>query len=89
MLRDRRAIIHQYATPDGHGATGRAERLIRTLNDGARAMMVRSGAPHKFFFYAVQMMHGIKVRSSVKGLPSAYERALGRKPRTIPPGTFG
>ena len=23
-------IIHQYATPDGHGATGRAERLIRT-----------------------------------------------------------
>ena len=34
-------------------------------------------------------MHGIKVRSSVKGLPSAYERALGRKPRTIPHGTFG
>ena len=72
-----RGIEHQFATPDGHGATGRAERLIRTLNDGARTMMIRSGAPHKYFMYAVTMMHGIKTRTSSKGQPSPYEMAIG------------
>ena len=58
----KKEIKIEWAEPDGKGHNGKAERLINTLNNAARAHMLKGNVPPKFFFKAITMANGIRIR---------------------------
>jgi hypothetical protein len=61
-----KGIIHQTTNPYSPQQNGRAERLNRTLNERARAMLLDSALPHSLWHYAIMTAAHIRNRSPTK-----------------------
>ena len=61
-----KGIIHQTTNPYSPQQNGRAERLNRTLNERARAMLLDSALPHSLWHFAIMTAAHIRNRSPTK-----------------------
>lgn len=78
----RRGIMHETSAPYNPQSNGRIEREMRTIKDGARAMMQQQNVPQRLWAEAVAASVYIHNRVLDKQCPkkTAYEVIFGRKP---------
>lgn len=85
-----RSIKYLFIHPHTPQMNSRAERMMRTLKEPARAMLGSSGLPLSFWNYAVSTAAYLRCRLTHSVLEiSPYERFYGRKPRLNYLRTFG
>ena len=83
----RRGIRHQMTTVDGHGSN-KVERLFRTLQENARALLERAGMDIKYMFYAMEYVNFVHNHLK-KGGTSPYIETLGSDPCRVQFFPFG
>ena len=69
LLRDKMNITSRYAPPGVHQSNGLIERMIRTVVAMARAMLVGSGLPKRYWTYAMSyalMIYNATMRTRFK-----------------------
>lgn len=85
-------VEHQVTTPYDHGQNGVVERRHRTINDGARSILVESGLPHHLWTEAVgAKIHAINRSpyATVRGSMTPFEALYGYKPDVSHLRVFG
>ena len=78
-----RGIAVQVTAPYAHSQNGKAERYIRTLEDGGQALLADSGLPGSFWGDAVLTMQYVRNRVPTSTLPvgfTPYEILHKKKP---------
>jgi len=78
-----KGIIIQAIAPYAHAQNGKAERYIRTLEDGIQTLLADSGLPTSFWGDAVLTIQYLRNRLPTSTLPTnttPYEALYGKKP---------
>lgn len=76
-------VVSQVAAPYAHQQNGKAERFIRTLEEGSQTLLVASGLSAQFWGDAVLTVQYLRNHSPTSTLPvntTAFSRFYGRKP---------
>ena len=79
----KKGIIVQAVAPYAHAQNGKAERYIRTLEDGMQTLLADSGLPATFWGDAVLTMQYLRNRLPTSTLPAdmtPYKLLYGKKP---------
>jgi len=79
----KKGIIIQAIAPYAHAQNGKAERYIRTLEDGMQTLLADSGLPASFWGDAVLTIQYLRNRLPTLTLPTnttPYEALYGKKP---------
>ena len=82
-----KGINQEFCPPDGHGQVGKAEKRIADMCENAKTMLLASGHPYKYLFYAKKLYVGKANRLEKNGEPSPLE-ALGMSKELVKRQTF-
>lgn len=77
-----KGIEYSYAAPEAHNQNPNAERIIRTINETASALLRDANVPLTYWDYAVQHVEYIKNRTPVNkaNYKTPYELFFGNQP---------